>query len=68
MISTKTVELGAELTQYLHDLGKYRLEVNGELDLRITRGLSLSLEGNTSRFGSLFNNVVNPRFGGGGSR
>jgi len=97
------VELGAELSQYLHDLGKYRLEVNGELDLRITRGLSLNLDGNASRirdqialprrgatpeevllrlrqlqsgyevrfsvgltysFGSLFNNVVNPRFGG----
>lgn len=97
------VEFGAEWSQYLHDLSKYRLEVNGELDLRITRGLSLSLEGNASRirdqialprrgatpeevllrlrqlqsgyevrfsvgltysFGSLFNNVVNPRFGG----
>lgn len=97
------VEFGAEFSQYFHDLGKYRLEVNGELDLRITRGLSLSLDGNASRirdqialprrgatpeevllrlrqlqsgyevrfsigltysFGSLFNNVVNPRFGG----
>lgn len=96
------VEFGAEFSQYLHDLGKYRMEVNGELDLRITRGLSLSLDGNASRirdqialprrgatpeevllrlrqlqsgyevrfsvgltysFGSLFNNVVNPRFG-----
>lgn len=96
------VEFGAEFSQYLHDLGKYRFEVNGELDLRITRGLSLSLEGDASRirdqialprrgatpeevllrlrqlqsgyevrfsvavtysFGSLFNNVVNPRFG-----
>ncbi len=101
------VEFGAEWSQYLHDLGKYRLEVNGELDLRITRGLSLNLDGNASRirdqislprrgatpeevllrlrqlqsgyevrfsvgltysFGSLFNNVVNPRFGGGGFR
>lgn len=99
------VELGAEFSQYLHDLGKYRVEVNGEFDLRITRGLSLNLDGNASRirdqialprrgatpeevllrlrqlqsgyevrfsvgltysFGSLFNNVVNPRFGGGG--
>jgi len=96
------VELGAEWSQYFHDFAKYRLEVDGELDLRITRGLSLSLEGNASRirdqislplrgatpeevllrlrqlqsgyevrfsvgltysFGSLFNNVVNPRFG-----
>ena len=78
--------------------------MDGELSFRITRGLSLSLNGNASRirdqislprrgatpeevflrirelqsgyevgfsigltysFGSLFNNVVNPRFGGG---
>jgi hypothetical protein len=97
-----SVELGAEWSQYFHDFSKYRLEVDGELDLRITRGLSLSLQGNASRirdqislprrgatpeevllrlrqlqsgyevrfsvgltysFGSLFNNVVNPRFG-----
>lgn len=98
-----SVELGAEWSQYFHDFSKYRLEVDGELDLRITRGLSLSLDGYASRirdqislprrgatpeevllrlrqlqsgyevrfsvgltysFGSLFNNVVNPRFGG----
>lgn len=97
-----SVEAGVEWSQYLHDRSLYRLEVDGELDIRILRGLSLSLEGNASRirdqialprrgatpeevflrirelqsgyevgfsvsltysFGSLFNNVVNPRFG-----
>jgi len=97
-----SVEAGVEWSQYLHDRSLYRLEVDGELDVRILRGLSLSLEGNASRirdqialprrgatpeevflrirelqsgyevgfsvsltysFGSLFNNVVNPRFG-----
>ena len=98
-----SLEAGAEFSQYLHDLGKYRVEVNGEIDLRIARGLTLNLEGHASRirdqislprrdataeevllrlrqlqsgyelsfsfgisysFGSIFNNVVNPRFGG----
>ncbi len=97
-----SIQVGAELSQYLHDLSKYRLEVDGELSLRITRGLSLNLDAGASRirdqlslprrdatpeevllelrelqsgydlrfqfsvsysFGSLFNNVVNPRFG-----
>jgi hypothetical protein len=99
-----SLQAGAEFSQYLHDRSKYRLEVDGEIDLRITRGLSLNLEANASRirdqislprrdatpeevllrlrelqsgyevgfsvgisysFGSIFNNVVNPRFGGG---
>ena len=102
------IELGTEFSQYLHDAGLYRLEVDGEISLRITRGLALEIEGNASRvrdqislprrgatseevllelrelfsgyqvrfeiglsytFGSLFNNIVNPRFsnvGGGG--
>jgi hypothetical protein len=98
-----SVELGAEWSQYFHDFSLYRLEVQGEVDFRITRGLSLSIDANASRirdqislprrgatpeevllrlrqlqsgyevgasvgltytFGSLFNNVVNPRFGG----
>lgn len=98
-----SVELGAEWSQYFHDFSLYRLEVDGEVDFRITRGLSLSVDGAASRirdqislprrgatpeevllrlrqlqsgyevrfsvgltysFGSLFNNVVNPRFGG----
>ncbi len=97
-----SVQAGVEWSQYLHDRSLYRLEVDGEVDIRILRGLSLSLEGNASRirdqialprrgatpeevflrirelqsgyevgfsigltysFGSLFNNVVNPRFG-----
>ena len=97
-----SVQIGADVSQYLHDLGKYRLEVDGELSLRVTRGLSLNVEGSASRirdqislprrdatpeevllrlrelqsgyevqfsvgvtysFGSIFNNIVNPRFG-----
>lgn len=95
---------GFEVSQYLPDTDLYRLEVDGDVSLRILRGLSLSLEANASRirdqvtlprrgateeeillrlrrlrsgyeysfevsftytFGSIFNNVVNPRFGGG---
>jgi hypothetical protein len=90
------------LSQYLHDRSKYNLEVNGEISLRIARGLSMSFDGSASRirdqlslpargatseevllrlrdlqsgyevgasisltytFGSIFNSVVNPRFG-----
>jgi hypothetical protein len=97
-----TLQVGAEWSQYLHDLSKSRLEVEGELSFRITRGFSLEIEGTASRirdrlslprrgatpeevllrvrqlqsgheirlsvggsysFGSLFNNIVNPRFG-----
>jgi hypothetical protein len=100
-----SLEAGLELSQYLHDLGLYRLEVDGELSIRITRGLSVDIEGGASRirdqlslprrdatpeevllrlrelqsgydvrfsvgvsysFGSIYNNIVNPRFGGGG--
>jgi hypothetical protein len=96
-----SMEAGIEWSQYLHDRSKYRLEVDGELSLRIVRGLSVEFEANASRirdqlslprrsaspeevllrlrelqsgyevsvsfgvtysFGSLFNNVVNPRF------
>jgi hypothetical protein len=97
-----TIETRLEFSQYLHDAAFYRLEVNGDLSFRITRGLSVTFEVNASRirdqlslprrdatdeevllrlrelrsayrfsvdvgirysFGSLFNNVVNPRFG-----
>jgi hypothetical protein len=93
---------GVEWSQYLHDLSKNRLEVDGEISVRVTRGLSFEVEGSASRirdqlslprrnatptevllrlrelrssydvslsigvsysFGSIFNNVVNPRFG-----
>ena len=86
---------------YLHDLKKYRVELSGEMDIRLVRGLSLSMWGQVAsihdqlflpaggatdaeillrrrqlatdysyytsiglsyRFGSVFNNVVNPRF------
>ena len=99
-----TMQVGMEWSQYLHDLSKYRLEVEGELSFRIVRGLSVEIEGSASRirdqlslprrgadpeeillrlrelqsgyefglsvgfsysFGSIFNNIVNPRFGGG---
>jgi hypothetical protein len=91
-----------EFGQYLHDFSKYRLEVGGEVSLRLARGLELELDGSASRvrdqislprrdatpeevllrlrelqsgyevsfsiglsytFGSIFNNIVNPRFG-----
>jgi hypothetical protein len=93
---------GFEFNQYLHDLAKYRLEVQGSSSIRLARGLSLNVSGEASRirdqislprrgatseevllslrqlqsgyevgfrvgltysFGSLFNNIVNPRFG-----
>jgi hypothetical protein len=97
-----TLQAGVEWSQYLHDVSKYRLEVQSDVNLRIARGFSLSLEGSASRvrdqlslprrdaapeevllrlrelqsnyelsfdiginysFGSIFNNIVNPRFG-----
>ena len=98
-----SVQLGAQWSQYLHDRALYRLEGDGELSIRITRGLEFEVEGRASRirdqialprrdatseevllrlrelrsgydlqfqfglsyrFGSIFNNIVNPRFGG----
>lgn len=97
-----SVQTGVEFSQYLHDTGLYRLEADGQLSVRLLRGLSVSMNGSASRnrdqislprrsatseevllrlrelqsgydvqfsisvsysFGSLFNNVVNPRFG-----
>lgn len=97
-----SLDAGIEWSQYLHDASLYRLEVDGELSFRVTRGLSFDIDGSASRirdqislpsrgatpeevllrlrelrsgydvrvsfgvsysFGSLFNNVVNPRFG-----
>ena len=97
-----TLQAGLEFSQYLHDPSFYRLEAAGEFSFRITRGLSISFDGQASRirdqlslprreatdeeillrlrelqsdyrfefdigirysFGSLFNNIVNPRFG-----
>ena len=101
-----SLEAGIEWSQYLHDRSKYRLEIDGELSLRIVRGLALQFDARASRirdqlslprrsasseevllrlrelqsgyevnlsigvsytFGSLFNNVVNPRFGNRGN-
>ena len=97
-----TLQSSVEWSQYLHDLGRSRLEFEAEVNLRIIRGLSLEIEGQASRirdqlslpsrgatpeevllrvrelqsghevslsvgvtysFGSIFNNIVNPRFG-----
>lgn len=44
-----TLEGRVEWFQYLHDLQKNRLDANGEISLRILRGLSLSAEAGGSR-------------------
>ena len=44
-----SLEASAEWSQYLHDLEKNRLEVDGELSIRIARGLSVAAEINASR-------------------
>lgn len=98
-----SVQVGVGFSQYLSDPSKYRIEGDGELSVRLFRGLSVNLDGSASRirdqlslpkrdaspeevllrlrqlqsgyqmdfsinltysFGSRFNNVVNPRFGG----
>lgn len=92
-------------SHFLHDFSLYRLEMRGEIDFRVVRGISVTAEGNAGwvndqiylsaagatdqeallnlqqraqnftyslragvelQFGSIFNNVVNNRFGGGG--
>ena len=97
-------ELTTEASSYLDDRSQYRLVGDGELDLRIVRGLELEVGGSASlirdqlsivkrdatpedillqrralrtdyrfdayvglsyTFGSIFNSVVNPRFGTG---
>ncbi len=99
-----TAELSLEGSHYFHDFKKNRLELSGEISLRIYKGLSLNIEGRylkirdqlslpregatleeillrrrelasgyrksieiglSYRFGSVFSNVVNPRFGNG---
>ena len=100
-----SVESRVEWSQYLHDPSLSRLQFNGDVSLRLVRGLSLDIGGSASRirdqislprrgatpeevllrvrqlqsgyrvrlfvgvsysFGSIYNNIVNPRFGGGG--
>jgi hypothetical protein len=97
-------EIAVEFANYLHDFSKWHVIVSGDLEWRITRGLSVDINGSYStvrdqlnipkrdltdeevllrrraletdwrwsfsfgisyQFGSIYNNVVNPRFGGG---
>jgi hypothetical protein len=44
-----TLEAQVEFSQYLHDFDFYRLETNGDVSLRIARGLSVSGEISASR-------------------
>ncbi len=99
-----SVNLSMEASNYFHDWSKNRFELDGNLRVRIFKGLSLSLNGSvasihdqlslakgdlteverlldlkenqttfsiqgsvgiTYTFGSIYNNIVNPRFGGG---
>jgi hypothetical protein len=98
-----SVDIGASVSQYLHDTSRYNANLGGGLsDIKLYKGFSLNLYGNYTRvkdqlalpagnltpeqillrqreldtnyrffvslglgyrFGSIFNNVVNPRFG-----
>ncbi len=99
-----SVNVSLEGSNYFHDLTKNNLELSGMINIRIVKGLSLSVFGNIARihdqlslvraeaseadillqlselataysvdggvgitytFGSIYNNVVNPRFGNG---
>ena len=44
-----TLQARAEWSQYLHDLGKNRFEVEAEMSVRVTRGLAVQAELNASR-------------------
>lgn len=102
-----SIDISAIWKNYLHDWSKNNFSVNGAINLRVTKGLSINLGGDISlihdqlalvmggasaeeillrrkelatqfmyfsnfgftyTFGSIYNNVVNPRFGGGGGR
>lgn len=97
-----SIELSAEYSNYLHDWSKNNLSIDGGVNVRITKGLSVNMSLSASRihdqlglvkedptkdqkilrsrelptnykyftsfgltytFGSIYNNVVNPRFG-----
>ncbi len=97
--------MSMEASNYFHDWSKNRLELDGNLRVRIFKGLSINFNGEvafihdqlslekgdvtdaerlldlkelqtaftvegsigiTYTFGSIYNNIVNPRFGGGG--
>jgi len=100
-----SIDIGVEYSNYFHDWSKNNLSIFGYLDLRIAKGLSVTLVGSaamvhdqlglvkedipvdqillqrkelatqfeyftsfgfTYTFGSIYNNVVNPRFGNSG--
>jgi hypothetical protein len=100
-----TISTSFEASNYLHDFRKNQLELNGEISVRVFKGLSFNMHGGGARihdqiflpkggatleevllqrrqlrtnydyflsvgfsytFGSIFSNVVNPRFGSGG--
>jgi hypothetical protein len=43
------LDASLEFSQFLHDTSKYRIELDGEVSFRITRGLSVDFEGSVSR-------------------
>ena len=101
-----SVNISLEGSNYFHDFEKNRLELEGSIQIRIIKGLSLQINGSVARirdqlslvkdeevtaeevylrlrelatgyniegslgitytFGSIYNNIVNPRFGNGG--
>jgi len=100
-----TISTSFEASNYLHDFRKNQLELNGEISVRVFKGLSFNMHGGGARihdqiflpkggatieevllrrkqlatnydyffsvgfsysFGSIFSNIVNPRFGSGG--
>lgn len=102
-----TINLALEGSNFLHDITKNRIELNGYVSIRILKGLSLRVGGSVARindqlslvkgeaseaeillqlqeletsynvegevgltytFGSIYNNIVNPRFGNGRRR
>ena len=99
-----SINISLEGSNYLHDFTKNRIQLDGNMRIRIIKGLSLSIRGGVARirdqlslvkgdlseadlllriqevasgyrvdgslgitytFGSIYNNIVNPRFGNG---
>ncbi len=50
-----TIDVGVEASQYLHDLDKYNVEIDGGVSLRLTRGLSLRVGGEVELIHDLLN-------------
>jgi len=100
-----SINVSLEGSNYFHNFTKNRIELDGNIQIRIIKGLSLSIRGGVARirdqlslvkgelseadlllrlqevatgysidgslgitytFGSIYNNIVNPRFGNGG--